>query len=31
MKLAAGRGREVSPLVYGVGGVFLLYFAFLRH
>jgi len=31
MKLAAGRGREVSTLVYVVGVIFLLYFAFLRH
>jgi AGZA family xanthine/uracil permease-like MFS transporter len=31
MKLAAGRGREVSPLVYGLGVIFLLYFVFLLH
>jgi AGZA family xanthine/uracil permease-like MFS transporter len=30
VKLAAGRGREVSTLVYVVGVIFLLYFAFLR-
>ena len=30
MKLAAGRGREVSTLVYVVGVIFLLYFVFLR-
>lgn len=31
LKLAAGRGREVSPLVYVLGIIFLAYFAFLRH
>ena len=31
IKLAAGRGREVSALVYVLGVVFLLYFVFLRH
>ena len=31
MKLDAGRGREVSPLVYGLGAIFLLYFVFLLH
>lgn len=31
IKLASGRGREVSPLVYILGIIFLAYFAFLRH
>jgi len=31
MKLAAGRGREVSAIVYVLGGIFLLYFIFLLH
>lgn len=31
IKLAAGRGREVSVLVYLLGLVFLAYFVFLRH
>jgi AGZA family xanthine/uracil permease-like MFS transporter len=31
IKLASGRGREVSGLVYALGVCFLLYFVFLRH
>ncbi|MBP7149182.1 MAG: NCS2 family permease [Acidobacteria bacterium] len=31
LKLATGRAREVSPLMYVLGAVFLLYFIFLRH
>ncbi len=31
LKLAAGKGREVSALVYALGILFLAYFVFLRH
>jgi AGZA family xanthine/uracil permease-like MFS transporter len=31
IKLASGRGREVSALVYALGIIFLAYFIFLRH
>jgi AGZA family xanthine/uracil permease-like MFS transporter len=31
IKLASGRGREVSALVYALGVIFLAYFIFLRH